>query len=99
MTNLLFETDLCEYFFLIRVSDNKMMEHTELIREMALLERWTAQDRLKLAKQRREKQVARWFENEQSTQSESNSSLNHRKKLLNVQFPENIILLEGKFSC
>jgi protein phosphatase 1 regulatory subunit 16A len=84
------------------------MEHFELIQEMVLLEKLTAQERLKHAKRRRQQQLSNWIRREvaigNSTTISSpmaplsnNIAMNSiRKKTSLVQFPENIVLLEGK---
>ena len=42
------------------------MEHSELVQEMILLEKLTAQERLKHAKRRRQQQLANWARREAS---------------------------------
>jgi protein phosphatase 1 regulatory subunit 16A len=89
------------------------MEHSELVQEMVLLEKLTAQERLKHAKRRRQQQLANWIrrENAIGNSTITSSATTHGgipfisnntsmksipiKKAL-VQFPENIVLLEGK---
>jgi hypothetical protein len=86
------------------------MEHSELVQEMLLLEKLTAQERLKHAKRRRQQQLTNWARREttsgnstimSSTMTNGNFISNHtapkslRSKKFLVQFPENIVLLEG----
>ncbi|CAF4589015.1 unnamed protein product, partial [Rotaria magnacalcarata] len=42
------------------------MDHSELVQEMILLEKLTAQERLKHAKRRRQQQLANWARREAS---------------------------------
>ena len=84
------------------------MEHSELIQEMVLLEKLTAQERLKHAKRRRrQQQLTNWAQREvatgnhtvtpsMTTNGKMVSISNIRTKQFLVQFPENIVLLEGK---
>jgi protein phosphatase 1 regulatory subunit 16A len=84
------------------------MEHFELIQEMVLLEKLTAQERLKHAKRRRQQQLSNWIRREVALSNSTtisspmaslsnNTAMNSiRKKTFLVQFPENIVLLEGK---
>jgi hypothetical protein len=80
------------------------MEHSELVQEMVLLEKLTAQDRLKHARQRRQQQLTNWVRRETRighkesplTNGTMTSIPNNRPKQIFVQFPENIVLLEGK---
>jgi hypothetical protein len=76
------------------------MEHSELVQEMVLLEKLTAQDRLKHARQRRQQQLTNWVRRETKIGHKENGTMtsisNNRPKQIFVQFPENIVLLEGK---
>jgi len=89
------------------------MEHFELIQEMVLLEKLTAQERLKHAKRRRQQQLSNWIRRESAAGNSTaislpmtngtmpslsnNTTMNSiRRKTFLVQFPENIVLLEGK---
>ena len=92
------------------------MEHSELVQEMALLEKLTAPERLQHAKRRRQQQIANWIQCDISLDNGttiSSSMIDGTLKLLSneltaikpsgsknlsVQFPENIVLLEGKYS-
>ena len=76
------------------------MDHSELIQEMVLLEKMTAQDRLKHARRRRQQQLKNWLQRETSasfnTNLPNNKSTKSRTKRFAVKFPENVVLLEGK---
>ena len=92
------------------------MEHSDLVQEMTLLEKLTAQERLKQAKRRRQQQITAWLQLEETTKDNSTDgsmSINAQTKRKgsidpidgairsrkgHVQFPENIILLEGKIA-
>lgn len=98
----------------IRLLENiGQMEHAELIQEMVLLEKLTAQERLKHAKRRRQQQLANWTRREASLGNHTTTSStltngtltsipnnkkhkSNRSKNFSVQFPVNIVLLEGK---
>ena len=86
------------------------MEHTELVQEMVLLEKLTAQERLKHAKRRRQQQLTNWARREAASGnstimssamtngtfiSNTTTTKSLRSKKFLVQFPENIVLLEG----
>ena len=85
------------------------MDHSELVQEMMLLEKMTAQERLKHARRRRQQQLKNWTNREGGISSNStaisNGSTNgtttkstkpHTKtKKASVKFSENIVLLEG----
>lgn len=77
------------------------MEHAELIQEMVLLEKLTAQERLKHAKRRRQQQLNNWnkrdaiFDNQTRPISANKSISSNRRKPYLVQFPDNIVLLEA----
>lgn len=74
------------------------MEHSELVHDMSLLEKLTAQERLKHARRQRQIQLENWAKREdaQDNHSSSTTSKKARSKKLLVQFPENIVLLEGR---
>jgi len=89
------------------------MEHSELVQEMVLLEKLTAQERLKHAKRQRQQQLKNLARREASARNSttisstitngtmtsiSNNTVTKsiRTKTFLVQFPENIVLLEGK---
>ena len=79
------------------------MEHSELVQEMVLLEKLTAQERLKHAKRRRQQQLTNLARREAALGNNTamiNGTLtsisNLRTNKVLVQFPENIVLLEGK---
>ena len=78
------------------------MEHSELVQEMVLLEKLTAQERLKHARRRRQQQLTNLARREAAlgnTTAMINGTItsltNIRTKKSLIQFPENIILLEG----
>ena len=87
------------------------MDHSELIQEMVLLEKMTAQERLKHARRRRQQQLKNWIQreglsinstllttgivNDKIITTKSNKLHSKTKKSL-VKFPENVVLLEGK---
>ena len=78
------------------------MEHSELVQEMVLLEKLTAQERLKHAKRRRQQQLTNWIRREGSSGTPSNDiavAKSARGKKFSVQFPENVVLLEGNAEC
>ena len=76
------------------------MEHSELVHEMLLLEKMTAQERLKHARRRRQQQLKSWLQRESASVSngttarKANKSASQTKKA-SVKFPENVVLLEG----
>lgn len=78
------------------------MDHSELIQEMTLLEKMTAQERLKHARRRRQQQLKNWLQREAATTSSTlttksmKSSATSKTKKNSVKFPENVVLLEGK---
>lgn len=71
------------------------MDHSELVQEMVLLEKMTAQERLKHARRRRQQQLKSWTQREavNSNGNLTNSPIKTRK--ISVKFPENIVILEG----
>ncbi|UJR13841.1 hypothetical protein I4U23_000852 [Adineta vaga] len=80
------------------------MDHSELIQEMVLLEKMTAQERLKHARRRRQQQLKNWMQREGLTSngtSVSNglttksSKSSAKLKKPSVIFPENVVLLEA----
>jgi protein phosphatase 1 regulatory subunit 16A len=83
------------------------MDHSELVQEMVLLEKLTAQERLKHAKRRRQQQLTNWARREAASGNNSTTMTNGtflsnntstksiRSKKFLVKFPENIVLLEG----
>jgi ankyrin repeat protein len=83
------------------------MDHSELIQEMVLLEKMTAQERLKHARRRRQQQLKNWANREGisggSTASIANGTTtksikSHTKtKKSSVKFSENVVLLEGNY--
>ena len=83
------------------------MDHSELIQEMVLLEKMTAQERLKHARRRRQQQLKSWLSREvllNNSPAVSNGLTNGlttkpmksstRAKKSSVKFPENVVLLE-----
>jgi len=84
------------------------MDHSELIQEMVLLEKMTAQERLKHARRRRQQQLKSWVQREglssnsttistgiaNGTITTATKSYSKTKKSA-VKFPENVVLLEG----
>ena len=78
------------------------MEHSELVQEMVLLEKLTAQERLKHAKRRRQQQLTNWIRREGvsgTPGSDVGIVKSARAKKFSVQFPENVVLLEGNDGC
>lgn len=81
------------------------MDHSELVQEMLLLEKMPAQDRLKHARRRRQQQLKNWIQREASSTNGSSTLTNGKSskptrsqiKRAKIKFPENIVLLEGKF--
>ena len=85
------------------------MEHSELVQEMVLLEKLTAQERLKHAKRKRQQQLTNWTRRESTIVSSasingtitsiSNNSTTKPVSLKTtlIQFPENVVLLEGNY--
>lgn len=87
------------------------MEHSELVQEMVLLEKMTAQERLKHARRRRQQQLKNWTQRETAstngtavsnglvngTQSTTTKSIKapSKTKKASVKFPENVVILEG----
>lgn len=90
------------------------MDHSELIQEMVLLEKMTAQERLKHARRRRQQQLKNWTQREGisgnsttistglangTTTTTVKSVKSHPKtKKSSVKFPENVVLLEGNYA-
>jgi hypothetical protein len=90
------------------------MDHSELIQEMVLLEKMTAQERLKHARRRRQQQLKTWAQREgisgnsttissgvaNGTITTTTKSVKtpSRTKKSSVKFPENVVLLEGNCS-
>jgi len=86
------------------------MDHSELIQEMVLLEKMTAQERLKHARRRRQQQLKNWANREgisggstavstgiaNGTPTKSIKSYTKTKKS-SVKFSENVVLLEGNY--
>ena len=87
------------------------MEHSDLVQDMTLLEKLSAQERLKQAKRRRQQQITNWLQREETStddQTASNVAISHETKRretanpamlsskAHVRFPANIVLLEGK---
>lgn len=74
------------------------MDHSELIQEMVLLEKMTAQERLKHARRRRQQQLKSWTQREGLNGTSTTplvNGLTTKRKKFSVKFPENIVLLEG----
>ena len=67
------------------------MDHSELIQEMVLLEKMTAQERLKHARRRRQQQLKNWTQREGTSNTTNGTST----KKSSIKFPENVVLLEG----
>lgn len=76
------------------------MEHSELVREMRFLENLTAQDRLMHAQRRRQEQLRNYVFHENNSHRTSPNRFRNKKTKSKgngrVQFPSNIILLDGK---
>lgn len=74
------------------------MDHSELIQEMVLLEKMTAQERLKHARRRRQQQLKNWMQREGLTSNGTTVSngLSTKLRKTAVKFPENVVILEGK---
>jgi len=72
------------------------MEHTDLVQEMVLLEKLPAQERLKHSKRRRQQQLSNWNKREAMFENQNRSVPSKKRQAFLVQFPENIVLLEGK---
>ena len=79
------------------------MEHSELVQEMIMLEKLPAQERLKHAKRRRQQQLNNLVRREAAIGNQTaiingamTSISNIRTTKTVIQFPENIVLLEGK---
>ncbi|CAF1328016.1 unnamed protein product [Rotaria sp. Silwood1] len=87
------------------------MDHSELIQEMVLLEKMTAQERLKHARRRRQQQLKNWSQREGLSSNNTTISTGiingtittatksiksyPKTKQSSVKFPENVILLEA----
>jgi hypothetical protein len=84
------------------------MDHSDLIQEMVLLEKMTAQERLKHARRRRQQQLKNWIHREGTSSNSTAVSAGvtngttiksikpySQSKTSSVKFPENVVLLEG----
>ena len=77
------------------------MEHDELVREMALVERLTTQERLKLARRRRKDQLRLCLARERDgtagkrRKSEENWSQRRRNRSDRIHFVDGVVLLEA----
>ncbi|CAF1661512.1 unnamed protein product, partial [Adineta ricciae] len=73
------------------------MDHSELVQEMVLLEKMTAQERLKHARRRRQQQLKNWMQREGLTSNGTTVSNGISTKLRKtaVKFSENVVLLEA----
>ena len=77
------------------------MEHDELVREMALVERLTTQERLKLARRRRKDQLRLCLARERDgatgrrRKSGENWSQRRRKRDERIHFVDGVVLLEA----
>ena len=77
------------------------MEHDELVREMALVERLTTQERLKLARRRRKEQLRLCLARERDNtagkrrKSEENWSQRRRNRDGRIHFVDGVVLLEA----
>ncbi|CAF3093210.1 unnamed protein product [Rotaria socialis] len=87
------------------------MDHSELIQEMVLLEKMTAQERLKHARRRRQQQLKNWTQRQGTSSNSTNVSAGMtngtitttskslkstpKTKKSSVKFPESVILLEA----
>lgn len=61
-----------------------MAEHSELVSEMAILEKLGTQERLKMAKKRRMQQLKKWSQREKElTKDQTNQTKKHKKNDLN----------------
>jgi len=76
------------------------MDHSELIQEMVLLEKMTAQERLKHARRRRQQQLKSWTQREAVSSTNGTTPIKSPSKMrkVSVKFPENIVILEGNLS-
>ena len=77
-----------------------MAEHSELVAEIASVEKMNTPDRLKHAKKRRNQQLKRWANYERQLDKESSkkrkqSSNQRRTRRQRVKFIHNIMLLEA----
>ena len=83
-----------------------MADHTELVAEIALVEKMATQDRLKHAKKRRNQQLKKYAQYEKQLDKESkkkNKDKNHlkhkrnnnQKRTIKVHFVSNVMLLEA----
>ena len=76
------------------------MEHSELVREMRFLENLTAQERLTRAQRQRQEQIRNYVYHENNLHRSPIRKRNKKNKFnsnVRVQFPSNIILLDGKY--
>lgn len=78
------------------------MEHSELIAEMAYIEKLSTQERLKLARRRRMQQMKKWTQKERevSGSKREKTALNEaqkrrRENKKNVSFVSSVMLLEA----
>lgn len=78
------------------------MEHSELIAEMAYIEKLSTQERLKLARRRRMQQMKKWSQKERevSSSKREKTALNEaqkrrRENRKNVSFVNSVMLLEA----
>ncbi|CAF1068736.1 unnamed protein product [Adineta steineri] len=80
------------------------MDHSELIQEMVLLEKMTAQERLKHARRRRQQQLKNWLTREGLSSNGTVISNGitakpikppTKSRKVSVKFPENVVLLEA----
>lgn len=85
-----------------------MAEHSELVNEMAILEKLGTQERLKMAKKRRLQQLKKWSQREKEflNQSKKNKKSDHngfddgekenkKRRNDNVHFVPSVMLLEA----
>ncbi len=79
-----------------------MAEHSDLISEMPFLEKLNTEERLKLARKRRQQQLKKWSQrekeygiNKRKKQDEGDSNMNRKKLSYKVHFVGSVMLLEA----
>ena len=79
-----------------------MAEHSDLISEMPFLEKLNTEERLKLARKRRQQQLKKWSQrekeygiNKRKKQDEGESNMNRKKLSYKVHFVGSVMLLEA----
>lgn len=69
------------------------MEHSELIQEMPHIEQMATEDRLALARRRRNHQLKLWLQKEKEYNRKPPKSLKSLKR--SIQFRDSVVLLEA----